>query len=293
MVDRKTGITDEVQIINSSSSTDITDQLGVVQSAGWNIEENINTLPSVGNGANIKEIADGLIVPNVSLSLAVPDFRALQLMGSLSDGTITFDDILPTFTQKMQVGNGTVLEVTGAKYGNVTINLSRDDFITMEFEGVGTSFQFTSDTISTSLTTNEILNWFNGQYKIDGAAVGSVDSCSINYSRNLEPVKGVQSDSSRTPDEIIEKIKEITSDSTIEITDDTAWKKVHDESTLPIDPQDSRGLSNVSIDCGDAGEITVTDGKFTSDEGELANDNEIRTVSTSLQGKEIDVSGIV
>lgn len=296
MTSRKTGITDEINVIEESGSTDITDQLGLVQSASWDIRDPAQRGNSVGGGTTTQQFIDGLIVPTVNLSLAVPSFEALQLVGSLSSGNVTFDDTLPKHTQKFQVDDSTVLEVTGVKYGRAVVNVSRGNMVTIDFEGIGTDFAFKDTTISTSLTTDDMLTYLDATYKIDGTVVGTVDSASITYERNISAERGIEDTSSgekRLPTEIIERIKDVSSDATIEITDDTAWKEVHDDSTLPVEPQDSRATVDVAIDLGDGGQLDLTGGKFQSEGGELAADNEIRTVDTEYQGQDASVSGIV
>lgn len=295
MTSRKTGVTDEVNVVEESGSTDITDELGLIQSASWDIRDPAERANSVGGGTTSQQFVDGLIVPNVTLSVAVPDLRALQLVGSLSSGSITFDDALPKHTQKFQVDTSTVLEVTGVKFGRAVVNVSRGNLVTIDFEGIGTDFTFSDSTISTSISTDDVLTYLDATYKVGGTAVGSVDSATFTYQRDISAERGLEDTSAgskRLPTEIIERIKDVSSDATIEITDNTAWKEVHDDATLPVEPQDSRSTVDVALDLGGGGQLDMTGGKFTSNQGELADDNDIRTVDVEYVGQDASVSGI-
>lgn len=281
---RKTGIDDEAQIIQESGSNDITADLGQIQSAGWTIEDPSERKAGVGSGASFQANIDGLIIPRCSVVFVAQDLEVAKLMGSLSSGTITFDDILPKHTQKMQVGSNTVLSITGVKYGRMTLNVNQRDLVIAEFEGIGTDFQFSSGTISTPDPSGTLQSWLDAVYKIDGTAVGSVESAQYTYERSLQPVRGIEDTTSgqkRLPSEIIEKIKDFRHDATIEIEDDTAWKKAHDDSSLPIDPQDSRTDKTTAVSLDGGGEMQLSQGRFVEDSGRLNEDKDVRTVDIS------------
>lgn len=296
MPSRKTGVTDEINIVEESGSTDITGDLGLIQSAGWDIDDPAERGNSVGGGTTTEQFVDGLIIPRCSLSVAVPDWEALKLLGTYDSGagTISLDDTLPKFTFKAQATSDEVLEITGVKWGRATINASTGDMVTIDFEGIGTDFSFDTGTIDTTIRGDTVANWIDIEYQIANSAVGSVDSMSATYERSLEAVRGIESQSTpkRVPDEVIEKMKDIQSNSTIEITDATAWKEVHDDDTLPVEPVDSRSNVDVAFVIDGGGTLNLTGGKFENESGDMSDDNEIRTVETSYIGQDADVEGL-
>jgi len=106
----------------------------------------------------------------------------------------------------------------------------------------------------------------------------------------LEAVRGIENVSDgdkRKPSEIIEKLKNITFDMTIEITDNTAWTQVMGGSTI----QDSRSDVTIVIETAN-GDITITGCRVNDLDSDKGADGEIRTAKISGNALGMSVSGI-
>ncbi|MEA3432407.1 MAG: hypothetical protein U9R01_07045 [candidate division WOR-3 bacterium] len=284
---RITGILDEVQIFDSTS-TDITADVGHINTASYGLDHKTKQYPSIGGGASYVELIDDFVDIKTSLSIHPLSGTGFNGVAQLF-GTITTDvtwswawpDTLPEFKINASLISGEYAELTNVKFGSWSIKASKGNPVEVTLDGLAKNFKIVAGTATNTPPATSRLVYLDGYGKIDGTAVGSIDNISIDGSRGLEAVRGIESTaagSRRLPSEIIEKMKDISFSATIEITDDLAYQKALGDSALPYEIVDTR--ANIALDMylNSQVKIALTNCAIqTLDHGKSA-DAEIRTV---------------
>lgn len=298
MADIKNGISDEINIIEKSGSTDITAELGLIENGGWEFTFGESRESSVGRVPNFEAAIEEMAELNVSLSIKAPSLKAMKLMGSYSEdsgaGTWTVDltDFLPEFDMKLQVTDSKVLRCVDIKWGEATISVGKEEAVVIEFSGMCLDAEVLDETISTPEPASDPAKWIDAELLIDSTKVAAIDSASITYTRDLEAVTHVGA-KSRMPQKIIEKMKDFTYDMTIEITDTQAWEETFDGASFPLTAPDGekQEIAAAMQLLDTQGSFEVQESKITDNSGEVADDAEIRTVDISGQGNKAVIEG--
>lgn len=305
MATRKTGISDEINVVRESDSQDVTGDLGIIQSASWTVNLPENPRSSVGQAPTLQAAVEQVAEVNVTLELEITDFQALKLVGTYTDngdGTydLTLDDRLPYFTVKMNVtDNDDNLELTGVKFLTMTLTIQDGEPVQVTMEGVGKDADLLDEAISTPTPTAPS-QFLDAHLQLGGNDVASIDSATITYDRSqgadAGPVRGLKNanaDNRRQPDEIIEGNKFFDFDSTVNITDTQAFEETFNSSSQPYGIEDatSRTTATMVLNNGDDN-FELTDAKITENSGELNEDGgEVRTVDISGNSFDATVSG--
>lgn len=299
MTDRKSGISDKA-LVEDSGGSEITDDIGWVDTASHTITNNSEKKASVNSGSSYAYILDGQIDVEGALTARILDLKALKLLGTYEEDTeagtweVSLDDELPTHTFKQKITEGTdrTILLKDFKFGRAVIRLNKGEEVTIDFEGMGKDAEVQETDISPTEPSDEPLSYLDATVKIGGTAVGSLDSGSITYTRSLEAVRGIEDTSARTATELIEKLKDFTFDLTFEITDGEAWERAFGTSSYPLSTQEDRDNTTVSIVLGDTeGTIELSDARANDVENELASDGEIRTATITGDALDATVSG--
>jgi len=304
MADRKTGITDEINIIRESDSKDLTSELGIIQSAQWTIDIPEELRSSVGNTPDLQAAIQQVAGVDLTLTVELPDLSALKLVGTYTDNgdgtySFSFDDKLPSFTAKITVTeNDDNLELTGIKFLTAEITVQEGSPVQIQFSGEGLDADFIDEKISTPdpESPSQFLDAF---LKLGGSNVGSVDSATITYDRDNGPDSGSQRGLSSelagdpTPDQIIEGNKFYSLSSTVEITDAQAFEETFNSSSQPFGLSDATQRTSATLVLNDGDDnFELGDAKINNNSGQVTDEaGEIRTVDIQANALSATVEG--
>lgn len=305
MATRKTGVSDEINVVRESDTQDITSDLGIIQEAEWTIRLPENPRSSVGKAPTLQAAVEQMAEVSVRLDLEPNTFEALKLVGTYQDngdGTydLSLDDRLPYFTVKMNVTDSDDnLELSGIKFLKATLTIQDGNAVELTVEGEGMDADLLDEAISTPDPSGPS-QFLDSHLKLGGSDVASIESATIIYDRSqgqdVGPVRGLKNanaDNRRQPDEIIEGNKLFDFDSTVEITDKQAFEETFNSSGQPFGIEDAtaRTTATIVINNGDDN-FKLTDAKITENTGTLNEDGgEIRTVDLSGNSFDATVSG--
>lgn len=295
----KTGVSDQA-LIENSGGTEITDSLGRIQAAGFDINEPAPAKATANSNASYAYIIDGPITINTSLEVRILDLSALRLFGTYAAGagTVTFDDTIPEHTIKIQHTKSQHTVLSNVKFGRgvLEVNMSDSDpEVLLTAEGMGLDYQMKDSTISPTTASSTPLDYMDATVKIDGTAIGTLENLRFTYDRGIESRSSagdIPASGKRLPNYIAEKLKTFSFDGTFEIPDDTIFKKAVGSSSYPLDPQDTRSNNTISIDLGSAGVFQLTSARINSFPVDVSDDGEIRTVAVSGNALGASVTGI-
>jgi hypothetical protein len=298
---RKTGLTDEVQI-QDGTGTDVFSDVEVnIASASHDVEIPSDLLSSVGEGAGFVSRQDGVVNVSGDISIRAIDLSVLRLIGDYTEDTdagtwtVSSTDTLPEweFHQKVTDNEAIVLSgyddsgaepepAPGFKFDSATFTVSKDETVTVDFSGMGLYAELQSTSIDTNNSVLNPENWLDAHVEIDGAEVGTLEDVEVDIARDADAVRGIEQRKENyrlLPSEIIEGMRDVSFSMTIEINDKTAWEQVmDDQSGTPVRPSDERTEKTVKVVTDGAGDLTVNGAIFENVSGELSDDAEVRTV---------------
>jgi len=298
MADIKNGISDEINIIDKSTSSNITAELGLIEQGGWDFTFDESRESSVGRVPTFEAAIEQMADLSVSLTIKAPSLKPMKLMGSYSEdtqaGTWTVDltDFLPEFDMKLQVTESKTLNCIDIKWGEATVRVGKEEAVIIEFSGKCLDAEVLDTTISTPEPASDPAKWIDAELLLDATKVAAIDSASITYTRDTEAVTHVGA-KSRMPQKIIEKMKDFTYDMTIEVVDTQAWEETFEDSSFPLtSPDGEKNEIAAKMDLTSTqGSFEVQESKITDNSGEVADDAEIRTVDISGQGNKAVIEG--
>ena len=292
------GITDQARIIRKASSEDITSKLGKLLSVSWNINESSEREADVNSGASYRNNADSLVTVDGEASFRVSAMDIWRLMGDYneSSGTWTVDltDALPLHELKLQVqetSDDRLLHIYAVKFGRGEVNVDKDGFMTATFEYQAVLddqdqfFEFKDGvTIDDPGVEGYSKRGFDTEFSIEGQAVGSGQSFTFTYNRDLDADKGIDPNDGRprrVPTQLVEMLKDFSVNGEVDITDFQVMKEVLDDDTFPLTVQNRRTEKSVKLGLAQstAGSAEWSGAKLNSLGGELANDADKRQVS--------------
>lgn len=304
-VNPQQGITDQARLIRKATSTDITSKLGKLVGLSWNINESSEREADVNSGASYRTNEDSMVTVDGEVSFRVPDFKIWRLMGDYkevdtnSDGStdtwrVDLTDVLPLFEIKAQVQETTddrVLHIYAVKFGQGEVTVDKDGFMiaTFQYQAVlddsNNFFEFKDNTtISDPGTDGWSKRGKDTEFSIAGNAVGSGQSFTMTYNRDVQADKGIEPNDGRpkrVPTQLIERLKDFSVNGEVDITDFQVMKEVLDDDSFPLTVQDRRTEKTMELALADAshGFTQWSGGKLNPIGGELANDAEKRQVS--------------
>jgi hypothetical protein len=298
-VNPQQGITDQARIYRKDSGTDITSKLGKMTSLSWNINENSEREADVNSGASYRANTDTLVTVDGSVTFRVSAFDIWRLMGDYNESsgtwTVTLTDALPLHRIEAQVqetSDERVLEIYAVKFGRGEINVDKDGFMTATFDyqavlddqGNPLYHFHDNETISDPGVEGYSKRGFDTEFTIEGTAVGSGQSFTFIYNRDLDADKGIEPNDGRqrrAPTQLIEQLKDFQVNGDVDITDFQVFKETLDDDTFPLTSQDRRTEKEVGLGLAQStsGETKWSGAKLNPLTGELANDANKRQVS--------------
>lgn len=295
MANRYTGIEQEFVLERMSDDEDLTVLLGNQTSISYSINHDNEPRSSAGHQPRLQEAVDGMTEISVSIDCEPPSLEALKVVGDYTDDTdedtweVELTDHLPEMRARIQATADEVLVVEGIKFDGFTLNIQSGEVVEMTFpegnNGNATNVELQEDTITTPDLEGKPDSYLDNTVSLDGETVGSVETASIEYRRNIQARRSIQeyeSGDRRLPDEITEGNKEFTWDTTIEISDDQAFRVHFNDDSYPLTLADFSEAVPVEIvlnqDDNTSGTIELEGGRPSDLGGELLNDDDIRTI---------------
>jgi len=323
---RKTGLSDAVQI-QDSSGTDLFSSVDVnISGATHDVTIPSDRLASIGSGASYVSRADQPVEVTGDISLRAISLKPFELIGNRTDNadvyTIepTTDDILPEWDFVQQITDTETIHLSGYddsgaepspaegfKFDEATLSIEKDSPVSMSFSGLGLYAEVQSETITTNNSELDPENWLDAHVEIDGTEVGSVDSAEVTIARDGEAVRGIENQKENfklLPTQVVERMRDVSFNMTIEITDSQAWQEVFDDDSTPLYASDDRSEVQINVVLGDrddgdetnfsqGGEIQVKDALVTNASADLSDDAEVRTVDIEGNARSWTVKGEV
>lgn len=321
---RKTGLADAVQV-QDDSGDDLFDSIDVnISGASHDVTIPSDRLASIGSGADYVARADQPVEVTGDISLRAISLKPFEMIGSRSDDgdvyTIepTTDDVLPEWEFVQQVTDDETIRMggyddsgdepsveEGFKFDEATINIEKDSPVTLDFSGVGLFAEVREETIETNNSTLDPENWLDAHVEIDGEEVGSVDSAEVTIARDAEAVRGIENQKENyklLATQVVEMMRDVSFNMTIEITDAQAWEEVFDDDSTPLYASDDREEVQINIVLGDrddgdeteyskGGELQVENALVTNATADLSDDAEVRTVDIEGNARGWTVKG--
>jgi len=295
MANRYTGIEQEFVLETMSDDEDLTALLGNQASISYSINHDNEPRNSAGHQPTLQEAVDGMTQISVSIDCEPPSLKATQVVGDYTEddeeGTweVELTDHLPEMRARIQATADKVLVVEGLKFNGFTLTIQSGEVVEMTFpdgnNGNATNVELQEDTITTPDLEDKPDSYLDNTVSLDNETVGSVENATIEYRRNIQARRGIQEYTSgerRLPDEITEGNKLYTWDTTIEISDDQAFKVHFNDDTYPLTISDFSEAVPVQIelnqDDNTSGTIELNGGRPSDLGGELLNDDDIRTI---------------
>lgn len=297
---RKTGLTDEIRVEDGSGSDVFNDVEVNISSASHDVELPSELLSSVGEGAGFVARQDGPIGVTGDLSIRAIDLSVLRLVGNYSEDTdagtwtVNSSDVLPEWSFKQQITENDTVTLSGYdssgtepapaagfKFDEYTLNVSRDDTVTVDFSGLGLYAEVTEESISTNNSVLKPENWLDAHVEIDGVKVGSLDSVEVTVSRSAEAVRGIeQRDTNfrKLASQIVEGMRDISFSMTVEVTDKQAWEEALGDTGTTLQPVDSKTEKEIEVVTKTAGSLKVSGATVETVSGSLEDDAEVREV---------------
>jgi len=301
---QQTFIADEATL-EDSGSNEIIDKFGHLKTIAHTLTQPANQSYSIGQGGAAVSLTEEVMELTGTLNGEPPNLECLQVFGTYTDNgdgtyTVTPDDQLPTYTYKQQkVDGGGVATLSEYKFGSYSISVDSNGNLSVETDGqarVWDGFD-DSETITTPTPAGNPREFFHATVKIDGTAVGSVESFSQDFNRNLEAIKGIEDDAAgnkRQPTAIIEKLFDVSGSIVVNIEDSRAYQEALDDSSSPYELQDTRTEVPIVLEIDTpAGTDThqVTGCLFDEISAEMNADGEKRTASLAFVGRTWQTNG--
>lgn len=290
------GLSENIELVNESG-VNIEQDFGAFASASFIKEESNRREGTIGNDGRAAEISDGPVENRANITCKPETLEILKVMGTYDDtaGTITFDKFLP----ELNVLNGQYTDSHRFHFENVTfggfnLNSEVDSTVTIEFSPIHATFgEIQENTVDVAAVDGSPLQWTDTVVKVDGSQFGIVESVTGDtLNRNISPEYGLGQ--GREPAEIVEGQFNIQPSFVVKVEDAEPWKKLLDDTTFPLQTQDSRSpISEISFDFGDGnGELVVTNAKLEIDTFDMDEEKNVRTVELSINAEDISVRNL-
>jgi len=310
---RKTGLTDEIRVEDGSGNDVFNDVEVNISSASHEVELPSELISSIGEGAGFIARQDGPISVTGDLSIRAIDLSVLRLMGDYTEDsgagtwTVTSKDVLPEWSFKQQVTETAAITLSGYdssgtepapakgfKFDEYTLNVSKDETVTVDFSGIGLYAELVEETITTNNSVLKPENWLDAHVEVDGTQIGSLDSVEVSVTRGAEAVRGIeQRDTNfrKLPSQVVEGMREVSFSMTVEVTDKQAWEEVFGETGTTIQPVDEKSEKQIDVVTETAGTLTVNSAVVENVSGDLEDDSEVRTVDIDGNARDWTASG--
>lgn len=193
------GVSDKIQVLEESAYGDggaggeIV--FGITRRFEWRAETSTNKswgLETDGPSATV--ITDGVIVVSGTHEWEVTDGREVKAILGTKTGTTTYTlstaNTLPSYSVKAVDGDDFII-IKGLKYSKFTINVNRDETITISADWFAQRIDDTS-TFTPTVSTDLPLTYADGCVNFGGTAQTEVDSMVIEINRSIVPRKFIE-----------------------------------------------------------------------------------------------------
>lgn len=256
---RRSGWADRARLINSSS-TDVTDEIGIIIGADHDINTGDNTSQNaVNEGSKPARISQGINQYNAGLTVQTDNFYLLRMLGEVSGTDLVNVDELPEWTIQQQADENNYLEIQNYKAAQATVTIESGGIVEIEIEGQGlTTLGDENDPLTTGTLTklsyaNEPDEWDNVDVRIDDTTIGELQTFTFQINRGLTRRADVSSDS-KDPQYLAPGPLELNlSELIVDVNDSTPWQTVTNRASHKLELE----LSNGEI-------LEITGFKFTS-----------------------------
>lgn len=226
----RTSILDRARV-EDDSSTDITDDLGIIVSSDSSDNRQQERTAGVNTGVEYAYIDDaGTAEINNSLTVESDSFYPLILMGEVDDvnDKLLMPSKLPEFTFKNQITESKYRKVVNSKFGECTITIAKGEKLQFDFSGMGTSPDIKDGVlITTSAFIDRPIRGEEITVEIDSTTVGVIQNMEIRLNRQTEGRNAVGS-GQNYPKVITEgKVQIDIQNLELDIDDDKAWQLVY------------------------------------------------------------------
>lgn len=298
----ESGLSENVKLLDSSG-TDLTDELGFVESATFRFDEAEEAERSVGSGGKPVDIRDSTVEFTGSLTFKPTTLKGLRVFGEFTDDgdgtfTITFpgDQQLEQHNElKGQFDGNNVFSLRDVKLDDLTVEAGLDDAVTVEFGNVlALDGDVQDGSVSLGQPSDSVLQWTDAEVLINGTTVGTVESASLSINRNVSSEYGITGSTggdARKPIALVEGNYEFEPSIVIKVQDERAYEEALDDSGTTISIQGDKSKQSLSLDFGGDGKFKFTNAKFTAEDFEMQSEKDTRTVELSGTAEDAEVTG--
>jgi len=281
MANRITGISDVCKVFDEGDA-DITETLGHIVGARYDCSNQVSQHGSCGGGAdwienihNVVLATFGFTIHPTNLGTCLGEFDPF---GAVSD-------ICPEINAKLNIhGTGVDMKhiyLIDGKCGTLTVRLAKDNPVEVECSCVAKNYSVVTGALTNTPPSSAREYYLDGYVTMGGTVVGSVSNFNITWERGVEGVRGceqVASGSRRIASEVIEKMRSISWDGTVEITDEDMFKHLTGDSSAPLDPADSPSDISITL-VMDSTTITLTGCAMDTVSMDRTTDGEVRNLT--------------
>lgn len=282
MAERITGISD-VCLVFDEGDADITNTLGHIMGVRYDLGNQVTQYGSCGGGADYLENIHNVIDATVGVTIHPTDLGSCL---AEFDPFGASSDICPEVNFKFNVwgedASMKVIYLKDAKMGTMTVRLSKDNPVEVEVSGKAKDYQIDTGSISHTPPSASREYYLDGYVTMGGSPVGSVDNFTITVERGVEAVRGCEQVSAgdrRLPTEIIEKMRDISFDGTVEITDSAMFTHLMGNASAIQDSPSDIAVTLVL----DSTTVTLTGCAMDTVGVDRTSDGEVRTLT--VRGK--------
>jgi len=298
-------IADEATLQEFSGGTEKIPLFGHLKNISHTSNADVNQSYSIGQGGAAQSLQDGLQTNTAALTGEPPNLEVLQVFGDYTDNgdgtyTVVPADNLPRYTFKQQkIDGGGVITLDEYKFGSYSLSVESNGNISLETDGQARVFGGfdENETITTPEPAGNPREFFHATLKIDGTAVGSIESFSQDFNRNLEAIKGIEDDSAgnkRQPTAIIEKLFDVSGSTIVNIENSRAYEEFTGDTSSVYELQDERTEVDIELEIDTTAGTdthTVKGCLFEEISAEMNDDGEKRTVSLAFVGRTWETNG--
>ena len=302
---RFTGISQNFRIYRQDNDEEVTNLLGNLSNISYSVQLDNELREDINESPTLREAVDGAAEIYVSIDCEPVSLKATQLVGEYTEDTnagtweVELTDHLPEFYAEIQVTNDKTLVIEGIKFNGFTLSVQMDGVVEATFNdgtnGNALKVELEDRELEFDEDVDKPESYLDVTGLIDNQTIGSAESITVEYSRNVQSRRGIQDyepGERRLPDEITEGNKTFSWDATIQVTDDQAFKTLFNSESYPLTISDYSSKTSFTAQLSEEkGSIELTGGKPTDLGGQLVNDDDIRTIDLSGNGRIATITG--
>ena len=211
-------------------ASSFTQQFGYIQRFRRSVDNQVRQVTSIGQKNYLVNI-DSVINISGSLEWFPTDGRELQIIGALTDDgvsswSIDVGNSIPSWEARASTDSSNYTSIKGLKFTKVELRMAKGEEVLLTSDWLAKSITQTAGTINTITPSEDPMFFINGEVKIDGVSIASVNSITATIDFQSEAVRGIENPGSREISEIVEKLTKITWTMDVDITDTSIWDKL-------------------------------------------------------------------